>query len=149
MTETAPSDPVLAAGLYNGRNDITELIVPEGVSEIGAGTFSGMRALTSVTLPSTLRVVGESAFAECGSLKELAIPEGVELIGAEAFADCAQLQKLTVPPSVTSLGENLLWLSNNGKAITVTCEKGSFADGYFKNGSSQFWKVKLKYKKWK
>ena len=65
---------------------MTEVEVPEGVTEIGAYAFSSCEKLASVSLPSTLRDIGEFAFGWCTSLKTLRIPEGVSSIGTDLIS---------------------------------------------------------------
>ena len=65
---------------------IREIVIPEGVTEIGERAFRNCGKLTSVTIPSTLRVIGDSAFRECPMLYSLTIPKGVS-IGEKAFKD--------------------------------------------------------------
>ncbi len=83
---------------------VEEVILPEGVAEIGELAFYGAAALEKITLPSTLRSVGKGAFAECTALKEVKC-EGGETqrkemtIGVNNEAFCAALARETAEPA--------------------------------------------------
>jgi len=55
---------------------LTEIVIPEGVKEIGNNAFN-ITGLTSVTLPVSLEVIGEDAFSQIWSLKSLHLPKNV------------------------------------------------------------------------
>ena len=60
------SNPVcISQNLYIGNERLTELIIPEGVEEIGYSAFYRCLGITKVSLPSTLKKVGADAFADC------------------------------------------------------------------------------------
>ena len=60
------SNPVcMSRNLYIGNEQVTELIIPEGVEEIGYSAFERCLGITKVSLPSTLRKVGADAFFDC------------------------------------------------------------------------------------
>ena len=44
------------------ETSVTELIIPDGVTEIGKYAFQGCTQLASVSLPESLKTIGESAF---------------------------------------------------------------------------------------
>ena len=56
--------------IVNGE-ELTNLVVPEGVTSIGDSAFYGCSGLTSITLPSSLTSIGKSAFNGCRALTEI------------------------------------------------------------------------------
>lgn len=64
----------------HGDYDITSVIIPDTVKEIGAYTFSGCSKLTSIDLPESLERIWDYAFAGSG-LTEIKIPAKVTYIG--------------------------------------------------------------------
>lgn len=68
--------------------------------------FYKCESLTEVTLPDTLTDIGKSAFYGCDSLIRLDIPDGVSTIGEETFYGCVSLSKLIIPASVIKIGQN-------------------------------------------
>ena len=101
--------------------DITQIIVNKGVTEIGSCSFSGMAKVKKLTLPKGLTRIGGASFESCTALTALTIPEGTKTIGNDAFRGCTGLTELRVPESVTSLdgfesctGLKKLYLYNSG-----------------------------------
>ena len=75
--------------LISGAGDATDIVVPNGVTNILEGAFAGFTAITNVTLPNTVQVVGEAAFSNATSLASMTIPNSVTTIGTRAFYDTA------------------------------------------------------------
>ena len=90
--------------LYLNGEEIKDLIIPEGVTNIGSSAFSGCSGLTSVTIPEGVTSIGEYVFSGCSGLTSVTIPEGVTSVGERAFYNCSGLTSVTIPSSVTSIG---------------------------------------------
>ncbi len=73
-----------------------EIVIPEGVKEIGHSAFEGNYKLTSVTLPSTLQTIGSYAFRDCTGLKEFTITEGVTKFYEKVFYGCKALETINL-----------------------------------------------------
>ena len=54
-------------------NEITELVIPEGVTSIGNYAFSNCSSLASVTIPSSVTSIGQEAFQNCSRLSSVTI----------------------------------------------------------------------------
>ena len=78
---------------YNGTQ--SDVIVPDGVVEIGEFAFIGKRSLQSVVLPDSVKTICQSAFSMCRNLKTV-VCYGVETIGCHAFYDCRRLQTISI-----------------------------------------------------
>ncbi len=59
---------VYTTSLYINGEEIVDLVIPEGVTEIKACAFDTYRRLHSVTLPSTLTTLGSIVFKYCTGL---------------------------------------------------------------------------------
>ncbi len=86
-------------------DDLTSVVVPEGVTIIGNCAFLGCRNLKRVELPEGLRTIDAYAFMGCTGLESIVIPEGVKIIAHGAFKDCSGLTRVLIPESVTVIGE--------------------------------------------
>ena len=62
--------------------DETEIVIPEGVTEINQHIFNGNDKITSVTLPSTLTTIGSYAFLGCKNLTTIYINSLTAVAGA-------------------------------------------------------------------
>ena len=89
---------------YGVRDQVTSVVIGEGVTTVGANALFGMRYLASVTLPSTLASIGDNAFANALDLGAIELPAGLASIGEGAF-HMSGLVSIALPDSVTYLGE--------------------------------------------
>ena len=99
---TEPDNRLIA---YFGERS-GELVVPDGVEEIGPEVFSGA-GFETVRFPKSLRRVNNFAFAGCGELKNVEIPEDSALkhVGARSFFNCKALETFAWPKSLKQIGE--------------------------------------------
>ncbi len=63
-----------------------DVVISEGVKEIGKDVFYKNDLLTSVIFPESLKIIRSPAFASCGGLTSIEIPRGVTEIRFHAFA---------------------------------------------------------------
>lgn len=82
--------------------EVTDLVIPEGVTSIPQYAFYQCEGIKSVSLPSTLTTIGESAFTNT-NIESVAIPAGAE-IGGSAFQRCENLTNVTIPEGVSKIG---------------------------------------------
>ncbi len=82
----------------------TEVVIPEGVTEIGEGAFS-CSYMPSVRLPSTLKKIEKQAFMYAHNLTKITLPDGLETIGDEAFDGCYFKKAIVLPASIKSIGK--------------------------------------------
>ena len=84
----------------NLRNDITSIVIDEGITRIGNWVFHSCTEAISVSLPSTLKEIGEQSFRSCSKITQVMLPSGLESIGGGAFYYCDSLTSLTIPGGV-------------------------------------------------
>ncbi|NMP36786.1 MAG: leucine-rich repeat protein [Clostridiales bacterium] len=90
----------LAAGLYDGCDYMTGVVIPDTVTKINEKAFANCDVLKSAQLPTGLEVVPSQCFYNCPKLGEIEIPDTVSAIEDHAFAGCTELTKVTIPASV-------------------------------------------------
>ena len=59
------SNPLYHANIFLNGEEVTDLVIPNGVTSIGGRAFRNCRGLTSVTIPNSVTSIGESAFKDC------------------------------------------------------------------------------------
>jgi len=98
--------PAVIAAFWQKMNkkDMTDVVVPYGVTEIPEKAFEYCGRLASVVMPVTVRKIGFRAFAGCSSLAAFVIPDSVTTIGRWAFNGCTLLTAIVIPDSVTTIG---------------------------------------------
>lgn len=89
----------------------TEVVIPEGVTEIGEGAFSCSH-MPSVRFPSTLKKIGKQAFYLTFGLTNystITFPNGLEVIEDEAFDSCYFKNAVVLPASIKSIGKKAFY----------------------------------------
>ena len=82
----------------NGEyNLLTEIIIPDNITEIGNYQFYGFKQISKITFNNSVKSIGEYAFAKNEEITELIIPNSVEEIGVNAFIDCNKLKNISIP----------------------------------------------------
>ncbi|MGN0813805.1 MAG: leucine-rich repeat protein [Candidatus Coproplasma sp.] len=64
----------LNSGAFYECEFLTEINLPDGLTEIGSQAFYGCESLTSLVIPDSVISVGQGAFEECNSLSSLTVP---------------------------------------------------------------------------
>ncbi len=96
-----------------------DVVIPEGVKEIGNEAFSDCEGLASVTIPESVRKISNYAFGE-SSIQSVTIPKSVRSIGASAFCDCENLTSVTFQDREDASGIELNIFSNSCNITNVT-----------------------------
>ena len=100
--------PALPYGLYDeDGKEITELVIPDGVTEVNNFTFRGCRSITSVKLPASVQSIGYKAFSECKNLKSVDLSGTLKEAGRDLFMGCSSLCRLTLPGSLKTIPEHM------------------------------------------
>ena len=121
-----------AHNLYIDNELVTDLVIPETVSEIKDYAFSGASCLTSLTIPNSVTSIGNRAFQRCYNMTALTIGNSVTSIGEYAFDYCTRLTgSLIIPNSVTSIGNVAFSTCRNITALTIGNSVTSIGSGAF------------------
>ena len=86
-------------------NDLTSIVIPKGVTNIGNYAFFACSSLTNVAIPKSVANIGASAFSGCSGLTSIIIPESVTNIDKYAFSNCSGLTSIIIPENVTNIDE--------------------------------------------
>ena len=88
---------------FINNDNLTEIIIPEGVKHIGERAFLGCKNLKKIILPKSLVSIESSAFCECETLEEIILPSNLKKLNYRAFADCKRLRKIIIPEGIEEL----------------------------------------------
>jgi len=106
--------------LYSDENtEITEVVIPEGVTRIEARAFRDADYVTSVTLPNSLTYIDQQAFRGMSHLTSINLPNGLTSLEHDLFSGCKALPTVTIPGSVTSIGSGAFWGCSSMNSINI------------------------------
>ena len=158
------TNPLSGAGrLYSDEDtEITNLVIPEGVTTINDYVFQKCSSLNSVSIPNSVTNISIEAFGNCSNLKSVTInnrdiisknyssssenlsrifggqvtsyilPNDLTSIGSYAFSGCSSLNSITIPNSVTSIGSYAFSICSSLNSITIPNSVTSIGSYAFK-----------------
>lgn len=100
-------------------DEITSIIVEEGVTSICYMAFRDCIKLETVLLPNTLEELDAQCFLGCTSLEEISIPENVTEIGYNVFGRCTSLRTVNLPSTLTKIGQEAFAQCSSLEEITL------------------------------
>ncbi len=100
------------------RDQVSHLIVEEGVTTIGSHAF-GSTGLRNVQLPSSLEIIGNEAFANCCHLYDINLPDSITVIGDSAFEACSSLKSVQLPASLLRVSYGLFQKCSELQGVTL------------------------------
>lgn len=99
--------------------DNTSIVLKDGTVGIVDYTFSGRASLTNIEIPNSVTNIGYQAFQGCTGLTSIEIPNSVTSIASDAFACCSGLTGIVIPISVTSISCGVFFLCTGLKSIEI------------------------------
>ena len=98
-----------ARAFYNCTS-ITDVTIPEGVTEIGTEIFHNCSSITSVTFSNTVTIIGSQSFRGNTSLPTVTIPSSVTSFSKFAFLEASAMTEMiftgVTPPTFTPTDGN-------------------------------------------
>ncbi len=104
---------------FRGCENLTEIVIPEGVKIINKCAFSLCYGLTKVIISDGVMTIGEHAFALCTNLTSIILPNSITEIGDTAFIHCKKLNSIIIPASVTNIDNSIFIGCKSLNKITV------------------------------
>ena len=111
---------------------IKEVVVKEGITEIGRRTFQNCAQIQTVTLPESLTTLEEGTFFGCSGLKKITIPKNCETIGNHAFYYCSGLEEISVAdgnPVFDSRGDCKALIDSQSNTLLLGGKNSVVPDG--------------------
>ncbi|MDE6061000.1 MAG: leucine-rich repeat protein [Clostridia bacterium] len=110
---------------------LTGVTIPNSVTSIGDAAFLGCSGLTRVIIPDSVKSIGNGAFQNCSGLTSVIIPNGVTTIEGGAFSLCNKLISIVIPDSVTSVGDYAFAACRVLKSVTLSDKMTSIGECMF------------------
>ena len=109
----------IGSSAFRGCVKLTSISIPNLVNTIYTATFSGCIRLSTISLPESLSRIQNSAFYGCSSLASINIPEFVTRIDSGTFYGCSSLTSINIPGSVTSIGSTAFYECSSLASINL------------------------------
>ena len=104
---------------YADRDIIKEIVIKDGITNIGDYAFFELKEVTSVSIPEGVTYIGNNSFRDLFALPSLTIPDGVTTLRDNAIRGCINLSSIDIPESVTTIGENAFYDCWKLHSITI------------------------------
>ena len=74
------NDNMIPYGFFKNRNDLQEIIVPNGITTIVSEAFMDCTSLITITLPDSLQRIDFNAFVGCNALQKVILPASLRKV---------------------------------------------------------------------
>ena len=143
---------------FRNCNQLTEIVLPEGLEVIGDTAFYGCTQLKQISLPKSvsqigayaykgcplqgnldlmnIKDIGEGAFEGCTGLTSVVLPENLLRIEASLFQGCTGLTVVNIPQCVTAIGTSAFASCSRLQSVAIPDEVERIEDYAFKGCSN-------------
>ncbi len=150
---------------FANSDDLTNVTIPESVTELGDRSFLGCQKLTAFygkfsstdhrcliingvlnsfapaevteyAIPADVTKIGNGAFAACKNLISVTIPDSVTEIGEMGFGGCTSFTNITIPDSVTKIGNEVFYGCTSLANVAIGSGVTSIGAGEFNGCTS-------------
>lgn len=94
-------------GAFAYCENLTEIIMNDGLLSIMNDAFYGCNKLQDVVVPDSVYFLGPTAFGSCANLKYVKLPAS-SVVQQKLFSSCEALESVVIPQAVTLIGQGLL-----------------------------------------
>lgn len=117
---TIPSGTtIIRAGAFYRYSNITDVVIPDTVTEIGDYAFQ-YSSITSIVFPEGITKIPLACCGNCSNLANVSIPNTVTKIYGGAFQQCNSLVEIFIPSSVTNIYGNVFAYANSLKTLDLS-----------------------------
>ena len=88
-------------GAFHGCSAMTDLSMPDSVTNIGDCAFKDCSALTNIVLSANLKSLGWYSFYCCSKLEKIELPDTITDLSSGVFAECSGLKEMRLPRYIT------------------------------------------------
>ena len=102
------------------EDEITKVVVEEGITSLGSYSFYKFPALEEVVLSSTVTEIRSNAFAKCSSLTGVEFSFANVKLGKDSFFNCDSMTEVQIHAGMT-LGEGCFANCNRLERVWIDC----------------------------
>jgi len=113
-------DDKIPASMFFSMSNLTSVILPTNIIDIGNQAFQDCSGLTSISIPTGVSAIDTLVFANCSGLKTFVVPNHITAINSRAFWGCTGLTSVTIPASVSSVGKSAFAICTGLKEFIVS-----------------------------
>ena len=110
------------------KDQITTVVIEDGVTTIGSNAFAGCSSLTSVTIPASVTTIGGSAFAGCISLTTVTYLGTTEPTVSRNVFTGTEDTTVRVPATYNGNTFAGLPVQQGGYVVTFNANGGAFSE---------------------
>ena len=119
FSDLASNPLVHGAKLYLDNKEVTELVIPEDITEIKNYAFYGCKSIIKVVIPDHVTSIGNSAFYSCNALSSVVIGNGLKWIDSNTFAYCESLSTVVIGNGVVRIGDYAFYYCRALTSVTI------------------------------
>ncbi len=157
-TEYPTLDGDMYDAIFKNCAGLTEVVIPNSISQISGGAFyncvglknvtmpdninliendafSGCTGITNITFSKELKSIQKGAFENCSGIKTLNLPNKLISIGESAFEGCTGIKKLELPNSITTIGRRAFMGCSGISQLTISNQLTKIDNETFSNCS--------------
>ncbi len=105
------------------------------VTKVSGFAFKYCNKITEVILPDTITEIRRDAFMDCTSLQSIYIPESLGKIEACVFENCSSLKEITIPKNINKMPSSLLCSCTNLTDVYIMNPECKFSKYEINNSS--------------
>lgn len=113
--------------------EITAVVIEEGITYIGEFSWQDAPNLESVTIANSVKEIGRSAFVNCDKLTSISFGTGLTSTGIEVFYDCDGLETVTLPNVNVEYGNNFFGECDKLKNVTIPANQTTIGEAMFED----------------
>ena len=110
----------LRGNTFSNMPFLSEVTLPDSITEIRGQAFKNCRSLERVTLPEHLTYLGGEAFYHCSNLEEVNLPAGLTEIRGNTFEECSSLLRIEIPDNVTRIGGHAFYGNTSLEEVVIS-----------------------------
>lgn len=88
-------------------SQLSEIIIPDSVTNIGRSAFSGCKEMTSLTIGEGIQTLRDETFSSCYKLQSVSLPDSIKGVEDYVFAFDKGLQKVKLPKYLKEIGRGM------------------------------------------